>query len=204
LHTDGFNVYEHFAKRPGIIHANCNAHARRKFEQALFTSKEKAEHVLEQYRRLYAVEKHCKDQMLTFDERLEIRKEKSVPVFEELTCWSKDQLMHLRSDEKKSPIKTALAYFSSREEELGRYLHYGILEIDTNLIERSIRPIALGRKNYMFAGSHDAAQNAAMIYSLLATCKYHWLKSVIKLMPTHPASRIEDLLPQYWNSRIGI
>jgi transposase len=209
LHTDGFVVYDHFAKRPGITHANCNAHARRKFEQALFTSKDKSEYALEQYRRLYAVEKHCKEQSLGFDQRLEIRREKSAPVFDDLASWCKDQLMHLRSDEKKSPIKTALAYFGSREPELGRFLHYGILEIDTNLIERSIRPIALGRKNYMFAGSHDAAQNAAMIYSLLATCKlqdidpYHWLKSVLKLMPTHPASRIEDLLPQYWNSRIA-
>jgi transposase len=144
-----------------------------------------------------------------FDERLQIRKEKSVPVFNELVTWCKDQLMNLKSDERKSPIKTALAYFCSREEELGRFLHYGMMEIDTNLIERSIRPIAIGRKNYMFAGSHEAAQNAAMIYSLLATCKlqdidpYNWLKSVIKLMPTYPASKIEDLLPQYWNSRIA-
>lgn len=209
LHTDGFGVYDHFAKRTGIIHANCNAHARRKFEQSLFTSKEKAQHVMGEYQRLYAIEKHCKEQMLSFDERLEIRKAKSVPIFEELASWCKNQLMHLRSDERKSPIKTALAYFCSREEELGRFLHYGILEIDTNLIERSIRPIALGRKNYMFACSHDAAQNAAMIYSMFATCKlheidpYHWLKSVLKLMPTYPSSRIEDLLPQYWNSRIA-
>jgi transposase len=209
LHTDGFGVYDHFAKRNDIIHANCNAHARRKFEQALFTSSEKAQYVLEQYRRLYAVEKHCKDQELSFDERLEIRKEKSVPVFNDLASWCKEQYVNLKSDEKKSPIKTALGYFCAREEELGRFLHYGMLEIDTNLIERSIRPIALGRKNYMFAGSHEAAQNAAMIYSLLATCKlqnidpYNWLKSVIRLMPTHPASRIEDLLPQYWNSRIA-
>jgi hypothetical protein len=195
--------------RNDIVHANCNAHARRKFEQALFTSSEKAQYVLEQYRKLYAVEKHCREQELNFDQRLEIRKEKSVPVFNELASWCKDQLINLRSDEKKSPIKTALGYFCAREEELSRFLHYGMLEIDTNLIERSIRPIALGRKNYMFAGSHEAAQNAAMIYSLLATCKlqnidpYNWLKSVIKLMPTHPASRIEDLLPQYWNSRIA-
>jgi|GEM_PF-1669366 len=115
--------------------------------------------------------------------------------------------MNLRNDEKKSPIKTALAYFCSREQELGMYLHYGMMEIDINLIELSISSVALGRKNYMFAGSHDIAQNAAMIYSLLATCKlydidhYHWLKSVLKLMPVNPASRIEDLLLQYCNSR---
>ena len=75
LHTDGLNVYEHFAKRPGIIHANCNVLARGKFEQALFTSKEKAEYVLEQYRRLYAVEKHSKEKSINFDQRLEIRQQ---------------------------------------------------------------------------------------------------------------------------------
>lgn len=210
LHTDGYNVYEHFAKRPGITHANCNAHARRKFEQSLATSKEKAEYVMAQYRHLYAIEKHCRDQELNFDQRQEIRQSKSMPVFEQLTDWCQDQLYHLRSDEKRSPIKTALSYFCSREAELGRFLQYGMVEIDTNLIERSIRPIALGRKNYLFAGSHDAAQNAAIIYSLLATCKLHdinpydWLKNVLKLMPSYPASKINDLLPQYWNSRIAI
>ncbi|MCA6440184.1 MAG: IS66 family transposase [Chitinophagaceae bacterium] len=210
LHTDGYGVYEHFAKRPCITHANCNAHARRKFDESLATSKEKAEYVIAQYRELYAIEKHCREYDLSFDQRLEIRQSKSVPVFENLKDWCKDQLYHLRSDEKKSPIKTALSYFCSREAELGRFLHYGMVEIDTNLIERSIRPIALGRKNYMFAGSHDAAQNAAMIYSLLATCKlndinpYNWLKNVLKLMPTYPASKIDDLLPQYWNSRIAL
>jgi transposase len=129
-------------------------------------------------------------------------------VFNEQASWCKDQLMYLRDDEKKAPIKTALGYFSAREEELGRFLHYGMLEIDTNPIERSIRPIALGRKYYMFADSHEAVRNAAIIYSLLATCKlqnidlYHWIKSVIKLMPTHPAARLEDLLLQFWNSNV--
>jgi transposase len=210
LHTDGYNVYEHFAKRPGITHANCNAHARRKFEQSLATSNEKAEYVMAQYRHLYAIEKHCRDQELNFDQRQEIRQSKSAPVFEHLKDWCQDKLYHLRSDEKKSPIKTALSYFCSREVELGRFLQYGMVEIDTNLIERSIRPIALGRKNYLFAGSHDAAQNAAIIYTLLSTCKlqdinpYEWLKGVLKLMPSYPASKIDDLLPQYWNSRIAL
>jgi transposase len=210
LHTDGYAVYEHFARRPGIIHANCNAHARRKFEQALFSSKDKAEYAIAQYRQLYAIGKHAREEALSFDQRLEIRRNKSVPVFDGLAAWCKEQMINLRSDEKKSPVKTALSYFCEREKELGRFLHYGMLEIDTNLIERSIRPIALGRKNYLFAGSHEAAQNAAIIYSLLATCKlhdinpYHWLKSVLKLMPSYPASKIEDLLPQYWNSRVAL
>ena len=88
------------------------------------------------------------------------------------------------------------------------FLHDGMLLMDTNLIENTIRPIALGRNNYMFAGSHDAAQNAAIIYSLLATCKldevngYDWLKYVLTVMPTFPSSRIRELLPQHWKARI--
>lgn len=83
-----------------------------------------------------------------------------------------------------------------------------MVEIDTNLIENTIRPIALGRNNYLFAGSHDAAQNSAIIYSLIATCKLHdvnpyeWLKHVLTVMPTHPASRIRELLPQNWNQLV--
>jgi hypothetical protein len=83
-----------------------------------------------------------------------------------------------------------------------------VLLMDTNLIENAIRPIALGRNNFLFAGSYNAAQNAAIIYSLLATCKLHevnaydWLKYVFNAMPTFPASRIQDLLPQNWKASL--
>lgn len=112
LHIDGFVVYDHFSKLPSIPHANCNAHAKRKFEQAIFTSSEKVKHVLELYRQLYAIEKHCNDQSLSFDERQEIRKEKSIPVFNNLVNWCKEQLINLPGHVKKSPILTALAYFN--------------------------------------------------------------------------------------------
>jgi hypothetical protein len=88
------------------------------------------------------------------------------------------------------------------------FLRDGMLLMDTNLIENAIRPIALGRNNFLFAGSHDAAQNAAIIYSLLATCKLHdvnaydWLKYVLTVMPVFPASRIKELLPQNWKGSI--
>lgn len=88
------------------------------------------------------------------------------------------------------------------------FLHNGMLEIDTNIIENTIRPIALGRQAYLFAGSHDAAQNAAIIYSLFATCRLHdvnpydWLKYVLTVMPSFPSSRIQELLPQNWKKEI--
>jgi transposase len=206
LQTDGYSVYKHYGNLPGVTHSNCNAHARRKFHEAKFTDRKRAEHALELYGKLYGIESYCREQNLSFDDRKRIRQEKSVPVFEELTGWVKEQIPKLTT--LRSPIGKALAYFSEREKQLGMFLQDGMLLMDTNLIENTIRPIALGRNNFLFAGSHDAAQNAAIIYSLLATCKLHevsgydWLKYVLTVMPTFPSSRIRELLPQHWKARI--
>lgn len=206
LHTDGYGVYKHYGNREGVKHACCNAHARRKFDEAKFTDKKRAAYAIEQYQRLYLIEDFCRENSLSFDERKQIRQAKSVPIFEELAAWVKEQLTKILTV--RSPIGKALVYFSQREKELGMFLHDGMLLMDTNIIENTIRPIALGRKNYLFAGSHDAAQNAAMIYSLFATCKLHgvnpydWLKHVLTVMPTFPASRIKELLPQNWKAEI--
>jgi transposase len=206
LHTDGYGVYKHYGNRKGVTHACCNAHARRKFTEAKFTDKQRAEYAIGQYQKLYLIEQYCRDNNLSFDERKIIRQAKSVPIFEEMAAWVKEQLKKILSV--KSPIGKALVYFAQREKELGMFLHDGMLFMDTNIIENTIRPIALGRKNYLFAGSHDAAQNAAIIYSLLATCKLHdvnpydWLKHVLTVMPTFPASRIKELLPQNWKAEI--
>ena len=80
----------------------------------------------------------------------------------------------------------------------------GRVELDNNLVENAVRPLAIGRKNYLFAGSHDAAQRAAVLYSLLGTCKLHavnpleWLTDVFERIPTHPAKRVAELLPHHW------
>lgn len=155
------------------------------------------------YGQLYGIESYCREQNFSFDQRKEIRQEKSVPIFDELSAWVRDEIPRLTT--LRSPIGKAMAYFSEREKQLGMYLHDGMLLMDTNLIENTIRPITLGRNNHLFAGSHDAAQNAAIIYSLFATCKLHnvnaydWLKYVLTAMPTFPSSRIKELLPQNWS-----
>jgi transposase len=206
LHSDGFNVYKHYGNLPGVNHVCCNAHARRKFHEARLTDKARAEHALSLYSKLYAIESYCKENDLSFDERRKLRQEKSAPVFSELANWVQEQIPRLTI--LRSPIGKALAYFSERQQQLGMFLHDGMLLMDTNLIENAIRPIALGRNNYLFAGSHQAAQNAAMIYSLLATCKLHqvnaydWLKYVLTVMPTFPSAKLQDLLPQNWKATI--
>jgi transposase len=88
-------------------------------------------------------------------------------VFNELADWVREEIPKLTT--LRSPIGKAMSYFSEREKQLVMYLTDGMLLMDTNLIENSIRPIALGRNNYLFAGFHEAAQNAAIIYSLFAT-----------------------------------
>jgi transposase len=142
LHSDGYNVYKHYGSLPGVTHVNCNAHARRKFHEAKFTDKKRAEHALELYGKLYGIESYCREQDLSFDERKRIRQEKSVPIFEELATWVKEQIPKLTT--LRSPIGKAMAYFSEREKQLGVFLQDGMLLMDTNLIENTIRPIALG------------------------------------------------------------
>jgi len=203
LHTDGYNVYKHFGSLQGVTHVCCNAHARRKFFEAKFTDKARAEHAMMLYGKMYGVESYCREMNLSFDERLKLRQEKSKPVFEELCRWVREEIPKITT--LRSPIGKALAYFSEREKQLGMFLSDGMLLMDTNLIENTIRPIALGRNNYLFCGSHEAAQNAAIIYSFFATCKLHdvspyeWLKNTLILMPTFPAYRMKELLPQNWN-----
>jgi hypothetical protein len=103
-----------------------------------------------------------------------------------------------------SPIGKAIAYSLPRWDKLSIYASNPILNIDNNPVENAIRPIAIGRKNYLFAGSHDAAQRAAMIYSLFATCRqhninpYHWLKDVLERLHLYTTNNISELLPQNW------
>ena len=104
----------------------------------------------------------------------------------------------------KSAIAKALQYSIGRWHELNIYTTDGKLNIDNNPVENSIRPVAIGRKNYLFAGSHEAAQRSAMLYSLMGTCKLHdvnpfvWLRDVLKRLPAHHINLIDQLLPQNW------
>jgi transposase len=197
LQTDGYEVYNQFDKN-NITHVLCMAHARRYFEQALTNDTELAEYALKEMQKLYAVEKYCRENNLSIYDRLDLRQEKSVTVLESLYQWLKDTVVKVTPT---SAIGKAIAYALPRWERLMLYAHDGRLEIDNNLVENAIRPIAIGRKNYLFAGSHDAAQTAAMFYSLLGTCKlkgiepFQWLKNLFEVLPDYPANKLEELLP---------
>ena len=127
-----------------------------------------------------------------------LRQEKSTPVLKKMEVWLREQIVLVPP---KSAIGVAMAYTLNLWPRLVRYIDDGRFHIDNNLIENSIRPVALGRKNYLFAGSHEAAQQAAVIYSVLATCKLHgvepfaYLTKILSVIPDFPANQLHTLLP---------
>jgi hypothetical protein len=174
------------------------AHARRKFEQALDDDKVRAEYVLQQIQKVYAIERKVREENFTHTQRYELRQAESVAVLQSLHDWFKE---NLRQVIPKSLIGEAIAYSLGRWAKLSLYATDGKLEIDNNLVENVIRPVALGRKNYLFAGSHEAAQRSAMLYSFMGTCKLRgieplqWLKTTLSKLPDHKANRLSELLP---------
>ena len=212
LQSDGYQVYDEYDKKDehgddkyeNVTTYNCLAHARRHFFDAKGNAPELAEHAISEIRKLYAIERDLREGDSSPQNRRRVRLEKAVPILERFKEW-----LEANRGLPKSPWGKAVYYSLVRWEKLCRYTEDGRIEIDTNLVENAIRPIAVGRKNYLFAGSHDAAQRAAVIYSLLATCKKNdvnpqlWLTDVLSRIPTHPAKRVHELLPHRWeNSKV--
>lgn len=197
LQSDGYPVYDGFERVMTLF--GCWAHVRRYFHQARDNDPERAGHVLTEIGRLYEVERMLRERNAPAEERQNMRQKHALPVLERLKTY-----LEAERGLPQSPFGKAVAYALERWDKLVRYTGDGRIEIDNNLVENAIRPIALGRKNYLFAGSHDAAQRAAVIYSLLATCKsydvnpWEWLSDVLARIPTHPHKRIDELLPHRW------
>ncbi len=168
LQTDGYAVYDKYAKKKEVTHLACWAHARREFEKALDNDKPRAEKALLMIQKLYAVERQAKQDNLTAEQIKELRLQESLPVINEMGKLIFEQI---KATLPKSQIGKTMAYAYARWDALSAYLYDGSLLIDNKQIENAIRPVALGRKNYLFAGSHEAAQRAAMIYSFFAICK---------------------------------
>lgn len=202
LQTDGYNVYEKlFGNHPHIILVFCMAHARRKFVDALKDDKAKAGYVLQRMQVLYALEEEMREGALSWEERTIKRQEHAVPVLDELKAWMNEEIAGLRPT---SPLAKAIAYALPRWEGLSAYAKHGQIEIDNNLVENSIRPLAIGRKNFLFAGSHQAADMTAAMYSFMATCKkngvdeFEWLKDVFTRIQSHKIKDLYQLLPNNW------
>ena len=158
--------------------------------------------MLERVQQLYALEEQARVDQLDFDARYRLRQASALPVLAEMKHWLDAQNRGLLP---KSAIGKAIRYGLNQWSRLVRYTENGSLEIDNNWIENAIRPLALGRKNYLFAGSHEAAQRSAVIYSLIATAKKHnlepmaYLKDVISRISDHPFKQLHRLLPPNWS-----
>lgn len=198
LQTDGYTAYNNLNNQSKITYLACMAHARRKFEHARDNHPQLAEQALVLFQQLYATERKAREESLSFQQIRSLRLKESVPVLDTLKQWLDD---NLTGNPPQNLISKAIAYTLTLWPRLVKYVENGKLQIDNNLIENSIRPLAIGRKNYLFAGSHDAAQNAAIIYSLLGTCKindiepYQWLKNTLDRIPKHPQKNLHELLP---------
>lgn len=183
---------------PNITISHCMAHARRKFEQALENDNERASYVLTEIRKLYDIEREIKSRELDKQATELFRQEHAAPVLNALKEWLDKEYQNVLP---KSIIGKGMAYTLKRWEGLSVYVHNGDLLIDNNLVENQIRPLALGRKNYLFAASHNGARWAAMFYSFFGTCKlneidaFWWLRDVLMRIQDHPKDRLQELLP---------
>jgi len=207
LQTDGYAAYENLPNND-IVLLHCMAHARRKFTDALSNDKARAEYVLTEIAKVYRIEEECRNQRLDMDQIKYKRQQEALPVLAAMGEWLNKEYLQLRPQ---SSIAKAMAYSIKRWEKLSLYATTGHLQIDNNAIERCMRQVAVGRKNYLFCGSHEAAKRAGLLYSLLVTCKlndinpYEWLKDVLSRdIKEMPINRIKELLPHHWKKANGL
>jgi len=202
LQTDGYAAYEHFEKQGKVKLLGCMAHGRRKFEEALKNDKIRAEHILFKIQELYSIERQAKEQELNNEEIYNLRQNKSVDILNDIHKYLKTEKAKVVPS---SAIGKAISYNLNQWHKLIRYTENGEYEIDNNSIENKIRPLALGRKNYMFAGSHEAAQRIAMMYSFFGTCAMNninpnkWMKYVLENIASQKANKLYELIPTMQN-----
>src|SRR5476649_1931213 len=198
LQVDGYAGYRALAQKGDVSLAFCWAHVRRRFyDRAVGEASPIATEALQRIALLYAVEKDIRGR--SSDDRRAARQGQSLPVLVELEPWLRAKLALISQ---KSKLAEAILYALSRWDGLTRFLDDGRIEIDSNTVERSIRPIALNRKNALFAGSDGGGDNWAVIATLIENCKlsgvdpHAYLTDVLgKIVNGHPNSQIDDLLP---------
>jgi transposase len=203
LQADAYSGYDHFYKEPerGIVEVACWAHARRRFYEAQSSDMMRSTVMLAYIRLLYDVEREAREQKLKTEARRALRQEKSKPILEDIRAYLQREQPQVLP---KSPEGEAIAYTLSNWKALVRYCEDGDLEIDNNGAERSLRGVAVGRKNWMFYGSDNGGRTAAVLSSLIATCKrlsvdpFTYLRDIFERISSHPKSRLAELLADHW------
>ena len=205
LQCDGFGGYEAAYRghaRVSLVH--CMVHIRRQFERALDENREAAEWFLSRIRRLYRIEHECDREGLDIEARKTVRLQKTAPLMEEMRQWMENVGLHYSE---RTLIGKAVTYAYNRWPNMKRILEDGRLKLDNNLGENEIRPVTLGRKNYLFCGNHESAGDMCVILSLLNTARNHdvnprlYLGDIIARMPYMEKASPEELLellPHRW------
>ena len=202
LLTDDYSGYKALFAAGQVQEAGCWAHARRKFFEAHKLNKsEIAAEAVRRIASLYAIERQV--QALSAQERLRIRQEQSAPLLQEFESWLEQQRLQLAGAD---ATAKAIDYTIRRWAALTLHLHNPNVPIDNNAVENAMRPIALGRKNWLFVGSKTAGERAACLMSLIESAKlnghdaWHYLKDILEKLPTWPNSRLQELLPHNWQA----
>ena len=205
VQTDGYAAYRIYEQKKGVLLLGCWAHARRKFTEAMKEDKAGAEYALKQIGMIYKVEDMASDQEMDYEQRSELRKRLSYPILRAFEKWLEQYHTKVLP---KGRMSKAISYTYNIFHRLSRYHLDGRYQIDNNGVENAIRPLALGRKNFLFCGNHDAAENTAMMYSLLGCCKAldvnprEWLIDVLSRIPEYNndySMDLAELLPHRWN-----
>lgn len=218
LQSDGYAVYESLLKaRPddaaralSIILFNCWAHARRKIKESIEANGSDAAWYLAKIRELYAIEDAAREAGYRAEMREQLRREKSRSILTEIKAELDSDESNLRILPS-SPLGKALTYMRNRWEYLEAYAQdgNGEVEIDNNFVENSIRPTAIGKKNWLFIGHPKAGQTSAIIYTLIENCRmnkidpFAYLVDVLPRIQAHPAKRVSELLPRQWAEARG-
>jgi hypothetical protein len=205
LQADAYSGYDHFYKEPerGIVEVACWAHARRKFFEAQSSDLMPSMVMLAYIRLLYDVEREAGQRKLDGEARRALRQQKSKPILDDIHAYLEREQPRVLP---KNPEGEAIAYTLSNWEALTRYGDDGDLEIDNNGAERSLRGVAVGRKNWMFYGSHNGGRTAAVLTSLIVTAKrlalnpFAYLRDIFERISDHPKNRLAELLPDQWQA----
>ncbi len=213
LLTDGYAAYTKTVEQLNqqdahIIHAACWAHMRRTFEKALDSEPQTAQQALDIIAAIYRHEKHIREKQLSLEDIHTYRQQHSEPVVNDFFRWIFQQRQ--RTDLlPKSPLAKALAYTHERETQLKVFLCNPALPLDTNHLERALRVIPMGRKNYLFCWSEIGAEQLGILQSLMVTCRlqgvnpYHYLVDVLQRVALHPAKEVLDLTPRIWKEKFA-
>jgi hypothetical protein len=203
LQADAYSGYDGIYKDAarGVTEVACMAHARRKYFEAQSSDIMRAMVMLAYIHLLYDVEREAREGGMDPGQRHELRQARSLPILADMKAYLERERPQVLP---KSPIGQAMGYMLSNWDALVRYCHDGDLEIDNNGAERSLRGVAVGRRNWTFLGSDNGGRTAAVLTSLIATCKRHhidpfaYLRDVFQRISAHPISRLADLLPDQW------